>query len=239
MRRIGTRIDLLGVVILCLAIVGAVALLLAGCGGQATQTTASPTTTTGLSSASSEGPATTGSSTGGSGSTSTEASATTELPLQPEVNPPGDIPDNQVFITYKPLAAFTVKVPEGWARTENGSTASFTDKLNTIVLTWSNATAAPTEADIKATDIPALQKSEKAFELVSVATKKLPAGDAVLVTYRENSEPNSVTGKQYRLDVLRFTLFNAGLRLDITLLSPVGADNVDPWNIVTKSVTWK
>ena len=39
-----------------------------------------------------------------------------EQPLKPEKNPPGDIPDNQVFIDYSSPLGFALKVPEGWAR---------------------------------------------------------------------------------------------------------------------------
>jgi HKD family nuclease len=38
-----------------------------------------------------------------------------EQPLKPEKNPPGDIPDNQVFIDYVSTLGFSLKVPEGWA----------------------------------------------------------------------------------------------------------------------------
>jgi hypothetical protein len=43
----------------------------------------------------------------------------------------GDIPDNQVFITYKG-AGYTIKVPEGWTRSGSGSTVTFRDKDNSI-----------------------------------------------------------------------------------------------------------
>ena len=239
MRRIGAFVGLRAVLILGLAICGVVALLLAGCAGQATQTTVTTagggvTSTTELSATQSTGP------TGSSSSTTvaTEETTTSEAAVQPEDSPPGDIPDNQAFVVYKPPVGFTIKYPEGWARVESGSTTSFTDKLNTIVLSWSNATAAPTEASVQSTDVPALQQAGRAFELGKVSTVKVPAGHAVLVTYRINGDPNPVTGKQYRLDVLRYSLFNNGLRVDVTLLAPVGADNVDPWNIVIKSLTW-
>src|SRR5690349_11683068 len=56
-------------------------------------------------------------------------------PAPTESNPPGDIPDNQVYVVYRPtvgsFTGFTVKVPEGWARTEQGGSTVFTDKLNT------------------------------------------------------------------------------------------------------------
>jgi hypothetical protein len=61
----------------------------------------------------------------------------------------------------------------------------------------------------------------------------------VLTTYQANSEPNAVTGQQYRLDVQRYSLYRQGTEVVIGLRSPVGADNVDPWRIVTQSYTWR
>ena len=63
-------------------------------------------------------------------------------------------------------------------------------------------------------------------------------GPAVLIEYQANSDPNPVTGKQYRLDVLRYELYKSGSEVAITLLSPVGSDNVDPWRIITESYAW-
>jgi hypothetical protein len=60
----------------------------------------------------------------------------------------------------------------------------------------------------------------------------------VLTTYQANSEPNAVTGKQYRLDVQRYSLSHNGTEVVIGLRSPVGADNVDPWRTVTQSFMW-
>ncbi len=60
----------------------------------------------------------------------------------------------------------------------------------------------------------------------------------MLISFQENSAPNSVTGKQYRDDVLRYELFNNGQEVVLTLTSPVGSDNVDPWRIVTQSLGW-
>jgi hypothetical protein len=54
-----------------------------------------------------------------------------------------------------------------------------------------------------------------------------------------NSAPNAVTGKQYRDDVLRYELFRGGEELVLTLTSPVGSDNVDPWRVVTQSLRWR
>ena len=174
----------------------------------------------------------------GSGSPSvapTEAPVSSEPAVPAESNPPGDIPDNIAFVPYhSPKGGWTVTVPEGWARTTRGSTVTFTDKLNTVQVDAQPGSPVSL-ADAKKQDVAALAASERAFKLVSVSEDTLPAGPAVLITYQANSEPNAVTGQQYRLDILRYELFHAGTRTTLTLLSPVGADNVDPWKIVTDS----
>ena len=96
----------------------------------------------------------------------------------------------------------------------------------------------PTMTSAKHDDVKAIAAETRAFHLVSVTMARLPAGQSVLIQYQANSDPNPVTGKQYRLDVLRYELFHAGERVNVTLLSPVGADNVDPWRIVTQSIVW-
>jgi hypothetical protein len=161
-----------------------------------------------------------------------------QKPVPPETNPPGDIPDNQAFVAYQTPVA-TVKTPEGWSRRNGASSVMFTDKLNTIELTWTDAPAAPTVATVRSTDLPELKSSAAAFQPGTVTAVTLPAGPAVLTKYRENSAADPVTGKQYRLDVERYTVWRNGKRVDLTLLSPVGADNVDPWRIVSRSLTWR
>jgi hypothetical protein len=175
----------------------------------------------------------------GSGSPSaapTEAPVSSEPPVPVESNPPGDIPDNTVFVPYHSAkGGWTVTVPEGWSRTTTSTTVTFTDKLNTVQVDARPGTQV-TLASAKKTDVPVLANSARAFKLTSVTELVLPAGPAVLISYQANSDPNAVTGKQYRLDVLRYELFHAGTRTTLTLLSPVGADNVDPWRIVTQSL---
>src|SRR3954453_3097418 len=71
-------------------------------------------------------------------------------PNTAETSPPGDIPDNQAFVAYSPPGAgYSVKVPEGWARTARGGAVTFTDKLNPVRMESSPATAAPTVASVK------------------------------------------------------------------------------------------
>jgi hypothetical protein len=161
-----------------------------------------------------------------------------ESPAPVENNPIGDIPDDTVSVTYRSDAGFRFKVPEGWARTTKRSSVRFTDKLNTVSASWMPASSAPTVASAKQTEVPQLELSELAFKLQGVKTVSLPGGNAVLLTFQENSRPNAVTGKQYRLDVQRFEFFSNGTEAVLTLSSPVGADNVDPWRLISESFAW-
>ncbi len=170
---------------------------------------------------------------------STEPPVPSEKPVPTEDSPPGDIPDSIAFVPYRSKAgAFSITTPEGWSRTTSRESVTFTDKLNTVEVSWAPARSAPTVKSATADEVPILQQTARAFSLGSVQAASLPAGPAVLIGYQANSEPNRVTGKQYRQDVLRYELFRSGRQVDITLLSPVGADNVDPWRIVTESFTW-
>ncbi len=203
------------------------AALLAAC--SSASTTAAPA-------ASTPSPTATRSGSGSSGASPTEAPVSSEPAVPVESNPPGDIPDNTAFVPYHSAkGGWTVTVPEGWSRTTSGTTVTFTDKLNTVQVDAQPGSPV-TLVGAKKTDIPALATSSRAFKLTSVHQVTLPAGPAVLISYQANSDPNPVTGKQYRLDVLRYELYHAGTRTTLTLLSPVGADNVDPWKVVTDSL---
>jgi len=115
----------------------------------------------------------------------------------------------------------------------------FTDeKLNVVTVSWAKASSAPTASSAKKTDIPRLQQSERAFQLEHLRAVRLPGGPAVEIIFLENSAPDAVTGKQYRTEVLRFELFHAGEEAVISLASPVGRDNVDPWRIISESFRW-
>jgi hypothetical protein len=137
-----------------------------------------------------------------------------------EVSPSGDIPDNQAYVTFQaPGAPFSVKVPEGWSQTQKGKTVTFTDKLNTIELAWG---AAPAQAPSGA----------------KVSTVKRTAGSAQRATYQAQSQPDAVTGKTRTNAVERYVFTQGSKRAILTLSGPKGADNVDPWRIVTDSVRW-
>ncbi len=160
-------------------------------------------------------------------------------PNAPEVVEPGDIPDNQVFIPFAPSGGvYTVKVPEGWARTEANRVVTFTDKYNSIAVASSTAAAVPTVASVKSDGMSDVA-SDPTFTLIDVTTVTRKAGTGVLATYEIGSAPNPVTGKKALLAVERYVLFHNGTIVTMTLSGAKGADNVDPWKIVSDSLTWK
>lgn len=165
-------------------------------------------------------------------------SLSAENPVQAEKNPPGDIPDTQVFIDYSSPQGFTLKVPEGWARTDHADGASFVDKLDGVVLSASKADSAPTIESVKATYVPEFEKTERAVEIDAVKRVKLPAGETIRIVYTSNSEPNQITSKQVRLENERYLYFKDGKLVTVELYAPKGADNVDQWRLMSQSFRW-
>jgi hypothetical protein len=174
----------------------------------------------------------------GSGSGSS-AGSTAPNPNAPEHSPPGDIPDNQAFVAYSPPgASYSVKVPEGWSRTASGGAVWFTDKLNTVRLEQAAASAPPTVGAVRRTLLPRLARTEQRFKVGTVTTVQRKAGRAVRVTYLARSQPDPVTGRSRVDAVERYLFFHNGREAVVTLSGPKGADNVDPWRIITDSVRW-
>ena len=180
--------------------------------------------------------------------TSTTASSTAEAPITstenavaPEVNPPGDIPDSQAFINYTNGAGkYQLDVPEGWARTENGSSVSFVNKFDGVRV---DVGVTPVDrknaATVRSDEAKVLQAQGHAVTISAVNDVKLPAGDAVVIKYTSNSEPNAVTNKRVRLENETYLFFRNGGEAMLTLWAPQGADNVDQWQRMSKSFRWK
>lgn len=163
--------------------------------------------------------------------TQTHSQAPAAAPRPTESNPPGDIPDDTVFVTYRhPGQPYEVKVPEGWARTDLATGASFTDKLNSVRVESAPAASPPTETSVRS--------QVRAGQITSVGTVTRRGGKAVRIVYRADSSPDPVTGKVVRNEVERYAFYRAGREAVLTLSGPVGADNVDPWRTVSDSFRW-
>jgi hypothetical protein len=167
----------------------------------------------------------------------TGSSQATAVPV--EDNPPGDIPDNQAFVSYhSDPGGYTLDTPEGWARTVFGPNAQFVDKLHSVAVDVTTAATAPTVASVTANELPTLAAQVEAFEKVTVEAVDLPSGQAVLVRYRANSAPDAVTGKKVRLEVDRYDVFKDGKMAAVSLSAPAGSDNVDVWKQISTSFKW-
>lgn len=143
-------------------------------------------------------------------------------------------------MAYSPASGgYSLKVPEGWGRTDASDGVTFADKFNTIVVQLTPAPAAPTADTARTTEVARLTTSVRCFALTSVTNVSRPAGTVVLVKYQMDSAPDSVTGKSVRDEVERYEFWRAGTEAVITLAAPVGSDNVDPWKTITDSFTWK
>lgn len=169
----------------------------------------------------------------------TASPAHAEKAVAPEKNPPGDIPDTQVFITYRSAAGYALKVPEGWARSEKGADVRFVDKLDAVQVRLSQAPAKADLTWLKGSYLPALEKQGRAVKLGAVTLETLPGGRAFRIAYADNSEPNPVTGKQVRLEHNLYLFERGGKLAALNLSAPYGADNVDQWRLMSRSFGWQ
>ena len=212
-----------------LTVAGAIAAtaILAACSGAPTQATSSGRAPSGAP------------STAATGAPSTEATTGQPAPRVTESNPPGDIPDNTAYVAFSPAGGgYSVKIPEGWARTSGGTTTSFTDKLNHIEVSKAAAPSQLTLASVTNTDVAGLKATVPKFAMGKVSTVVRHGGTAILATYQGDSAPDQVTGKVVRDSFERYTFYRASKRVDLTLSGPTNADNVDPWRIVSDSLRW-
>jgi hypothetical protein len=154
-----------------------------------------------------------------------------------ESNPPGDIPDNLAFVSYtNPAGHYTFTHPEGWAQTGSGTHVRFTDKLNGVDVDSAAATAAPTVQSAKTNQVPKLRQSVPAFALRSITAVTMPGGTGVRIVFRRNSDPDPVTAKVYRDEVEEYLVYASGRLVRMDLFGPVGADNVDAYRTMSKSL---
>jgi hypothetical protein len=164
------------------------------------------------------------------------AGAGSVAPAPVESNVPGDIPDNVAYVPYtNPVGHFSLRHPEGWVSAGSGSSVTFTDKLNGIHAQAVGG-ATPTLASARSQDVPALMRSQPAFELRDVKAVTLPAGPGVLIVYRRNSAADPVTGRVFRDEVQRYEVARGGHGVDLELYGAVGSDNVDPYRMISQSL---
>jgi hypothetical protein len=162
-------------------------------------------------------------------------------PTQPvaESNPPGDGPDNEAFVIYTAADRwYTVRYPEGWARTDSGPDVTFGDKFKSMTLAPRVGFYQPTVAFARSIELPEIASRTAGFVPGTIRIVQRPAGQVILVTYQGDSPADPVTGKTIKQDVQRYEFEQEGRGVVVTLSAPAGSDTVDPWRIITDSLTW-
>jgi hypothetical protein len=206
---------------------GSVVALAVGCGSSSP--TGTPSTSTGAT---------------GTQALSTGAGA---LVAEARATAAGDIPDNQVFLTHRSgRPPYSIKYPEGWAVSAQGSTTVIRDKNNLIRIVAS-AGASPTAATVAA-DLARLRAQTPSLRTgtpstsptcaIRGQTRAVPAA-AVRVDYSTLSPPDPVTGKRVKLLVNRYYLYHAGHVVTVDLGTPQGVDNVDAYCLMIGSFRWR
>jgi hypothetical protein len=152
----------------------------------------------------------------------TTAAAPSQLTPEAQAATTGDIPDNQVFLTFRNTAAgYSMKYPEGWAQQGAGAQVTFRDKNNIVRIDVAQAPK-PTTATVKGA------------EAITISGKP-----ALKLAYTTQSAPNAVTGKRVTLVVDRYYLWRGGKRAVVDLGTPRGVDNVDAYRLMIESFTWR
>ena len=191
--------------------------LLAGCGAHGKQAASLTTTPQAVTS-----------------TTTAQAGIQAPSPLQAEANATaaGDIPDNQVFITFRNTRlGYSLKYPEGWAQQGSGTPVTFRDKNNVVRIVVQPG-GPRSSAQIRA-ELPGVHLKQPPQSL------SLAGGPAFKVVYTTVSAPNAVTGKRVTLAVDRYYLPHGDKEAVVDLGTPVGVDNVDAYRLMIESFRWR
>jgi hypothetical protein len=137
----------------------------------------------------------------------------------------GDIPDNQVFLTFRNASAgYSILYPEGWARKGTSRDTTFQDKDNQVHVLVAGGSHAPAPPG----------RVTKTAHRVTLHGLSVDA-----LTYATESAPNPVTGKRVKLTTDRYVYPGKGDVAVVDLASPIGVDNVDAYRMISESFRWK
>lgn len=203
-----------------------VAALAAGCGGGSGNNSAQatpPATSTAPSAPSS----------GGSGAQGAGA-----LTAETQQAAAGDIPDNQVFLTFRNAAeGYSMKYPEGWAQRGSAARVTFRDKNNLVRVEVAKGSAVSVSA--ATAELSGLKRQAPSLRFEAPAQMTVGGKQVVKVVYSTESAPSPITGKRVTLVVDRYYVPGAGKHAVVDLGTPQGVDNVDAYRLMIESFQWK
>jgi hypothetical protein len=150
---------------------------------------------------------------------------------------PTDIPDNQVFLTFRNgSAGYSIKSPEGWQQQGRGNDLTFKNRSNFLRVVVSSGPAF-TLASVRA-DIARLKAATPSVKAGSPTRVHPGPNSAIKVVYTVLSTPDPVTGKRVTLAVDRYYLSHGKKRAVVDLAGVQGDDNVDSYRLIIESFRW-
>ena len=175
---------------------------------------------------------------GGSSSSSSSSSADAALSADARSAATGDIPDNQSFLTFvNARGGYSIRYPEGWARSGAGRDVTFRDKNNLVHIVIARG-GAPSVAGVRS-ELAKLQRSSPTLRARAPQRVTIGGTPMVKVVYTTLSAPNPVTGRRVTLVVDRYELARGGTRATVELGTPRGVDNVDGYRMMIESFRWR
>jgi hypothetical protein len=177
---------------------------------------------------------------GGSSESPSSASSSADAALAADARSAatGDIPDDQNFLTFtNATGGYSIRYPEGWARSGGGRDVTFRDKNNLVHIVVA-AGAAPTTTTVRS-ELATLRRSSPTLQGQAPRQVTIKGKPMVKVVYTTRSAPNPVTGKRVTLVVDRYELANDGKRATVELGTPRGVDNVDGYRMMIESFRWR
>ena len=209
-----------------LGVLSITCLAIAGCGGSNIGSTGAGTTTNA------------NQATAGSRQTPTTANAEAEAPSEAQSAATGDIPDNQVFLSFSDRpAGYSIRYPEGWARRGSASVVVFQEKANVIRVAVVKGSA-PTASGVTAA-LMRLKRSDPTVKVGKPERLTIAGAPAIKVTYTRLSAPDPVTAKRLPLTIDRYVYSHGGKVAVLDLGTPVGVDNVDAYRMISRSFRWR
>ena len=174
---------------------------------------------------------------GSSSSSSSSAPGGSSAAAEAKATAGGDIPDNQVFLTYHNNAGgYSLSYPEGWTRKIAGSAVKFTDKDNSINASVASGSA-PTTASAAA-QLSKQAKSDPTLKAGKPQQMTINGAPVIKVTYANLGPKDPVTGKRLEIITDRYQYSHAGKVATLDLATPTGVDNVDAYRMISQSFKW-
>ena len=170
----------------------------------------------------------------GAPTTSTESGALTAEAQQAAA---GDIPDNQVFLTFRNTAAgYSIKYPEGWAQRGSAARVTFQDKNNLVRIDVAEG-ATQTVAAVRARCIGSAADAVAELRGARTSTVNGHAGGQGDYSTAERPEPGHGQARQAGRRSLLRSRGRASTAV-VDLGTPEGVDNVDAYRLMIESFRW-